>query len=304
MKKYQIGNKGFSLLEMLLVLGIMSAIIVMIANYSTLKTSQLRRDRAAIQMQQILNAGLAYYLNNGKWPNETASTSPPCPTSSDLSTLLGSYLPATFNSPYVGSSYSITCNAYGLFSVSLTTASASDASSLAGLIPLGTVSGAVATGSVNVPGQNLNNARSVNFANYYHNGACVPAPTCPSNMAPDILVVPVSLYGDNTATTYYPLLGFTAYAVSDAAGDTYPVAYNAVVDCATQSSASTCQSNSNGTSVNSNYLYWRVCLSITTVDGVVTDSTNGSWAENTSILAITRCVPVNENYGSDFSVWQ
>ena len=35
------------------------------------------------------------------------------------------------------------------------------------------------TAQVTTPGQNLNNARSVNFVGIYHNGACVPVPNCP-----------------------------------------------------------------------------------------------------------------------------
>src|SRR3990167_4197367 len=61
-------NVGFTLLEMLLVLVIVAALLVIGMNYMQQKATAMRIDRTALQMQQILNAGLAYYVSNGKWP--------------------------------------------------------------------------------------------------------------------------------------------------------------------------------------------------------------------------------------------
>ena len=178
----------------------------------------------------------------------------------------------------------------------------------------------VVQGEVNIPGQNLNNARSVNFAGYYHHGGCVPAPFCPSNMAPDILVVPVSLYGLNDVSadsTYYPLYGFTAYAnggvnAASSAPNSTPDVPSNVADCENPSVAtqcnSTCGSNGAGgpcTAITTvgNQLYWRVCLIVRTEKGVVGQTATNAWGQYATVLAITRCVPLNENAGSDFTVW-
>lgn len=61
--------RGFSLLEMLLVLVVVSAIIVMGTNYIQQRTTQARIDKSVMDMQQILNAAMAYYVANGKWPD-------------------------------------------------------------------------------------------------------------------------------------------------------------------------------------------------------------------------------------------
>src|SRR3990167_1662020 len=61
---------GFTLIEMLLVMVIVGILIAMGANYMQQKAASLRMDRTVQQMEQILNAGLAYYINNGKWPED------------------------------------------------------------------------------------------------------------------------------------------------------------------------------------------------------------------------------------------
>jgi prepilin-type N-terminal cleavage/methylation domain-containing protein len=318
MKKIKRFTTGFSLIEMLLVLVIMSSIVVMVANYTQMKADSARRDRAALQMQQILNAGLVYYVSQGMWPTQTLASGCPGGTST-LSTLTGTYLPATMNSPYVGKSYAISCNTqYGTFSVQLTTTNTTDASMLAGILPSGTVQadGLTVSAQVSVPGQNLNNARSVNFAGIYHNGACVPAPICPGTMSPDILVVPVSMYGVNGVnsaspsppTTYYPIEGFTAYAVGVAGTSppsSLPGAYINIAPCNSSTSGTAAVPCSGGaTAMNQTANYWRVCLSVTTSQGNIPYSaTDSTWGQYVTVMAITRCIPANENSGSDFTVW-
>src|SRR5688572_16769733 len=65
---------GFTLIEILLVLVIASALLLMLIGYTTQKADELRRDYAALQMQQILNAALAYYVTKGSWPMAIAGT--------------------------------------------------------------------------------------------------------------------------------------------------------------------------------------------------------------------------------------
>jgi prepilin-type N-terminal cleavage/methylation domain-containing protein len=298
---------GFTLIEMMLVLVIISSIMGMLANFTTQQTARIIRDRATVQIQQILNAGLAYYVNTGTWPNYNTSSFT-CPSSS-LSTLVPTYLP-TMNNPYVAQGpYTISCSAGGvLFNVSLTTSSSAEASVLAGMLPMGTASGSIVTASVNVPGQNLNNARSVNQAGVYHNGACVPVPNCPgatsgsTAMSPSIYVAAAQVMGTNDSASsnpnLYPLTGFTAYAVGGTS--TTPP------QCPPLTGNASCSPPFGTTSQN----YWRVCIDVSTTAGDLPSNASGtggtgnnSWARFQTLLAVTRCVPSSSNEGDTIGTW-
>jgi prepilin-type N-terminal cleavage/methylation domain-containing protein len=66
--------KGFSLFEILLVMVIVGALIVMGTNFIQQRTTQARIDRTVMDMQQILNAAMSYYVANGSWPAQADST--------------------------------------------------------------------------------------------------------------------------------------------------------------------------------------------------------------------------------------
>lgn len=255
-------NRGFTLIEMLLVMVIIGIIVFASIGYIQRRTAQMRVDRASLQMQQILNAGLAYYVDHGTWPK-------------DITLLYGTYLPSfpsnTFQNPW-GIAYSAfpTLDGklyYVVSRVRLGTGTTQNypmiyASQLVGTLPLAYTSTdpgdliavpppiskpckasdttCYVAAAVNVPGQNLNNATSVTFAGLYHHGGCVPVPTCPldstgATLTPQVFVVPVSVSGVNDPNGVdiygnpyvYPISSFTAYAVPNgvpAAGDTTPPA--------------------------------------------------------------------------------
>lgn len=327
------GTKGFSLLEMLLVLAIMATVMVGILSYTTQKSSEMRRDRTVLQMEQFLNAGLSYYVSFGSWPE-------------GLADLQGSFLPSntilnSWGQPFsVGANITDETNPGSQFSVCTTIVGQqafAAATTIAGRLPIattlnGTVSCPIPTtpttpppappattepctpasttctvvSSVNIPGQNLNNARSINFAGLYHNGACVPAPVCPSeNMYPTIMAIPVSVSGMNDPTSpqnVYPLSSFTAF-VTGAGQDITPG--NMPGDC-TNNVAAACYQDDNGTVLPTGK-YWRACLRIITQRGIVQYS-NSNVADAGVILVLTRCVPKNEYttpsvYGSQFTVF-
>lgn len=305
-------NKGVTLIEVLLVLVIASSILLMIISYSNQKLNQLRMDRTVMQMQQILNAGLAYYVNTGKWPEST-----------DLSDLQPAYLPTTFKNTW-GGTYKIKSDVLGLFTVTLDLADKMSKSAttdallgtLAGQLPTGVANLAdrTVTAQVNIPGQNLNNARAVNFASIYSSGACVPAPKCPGTMKPQIMVVPVAVRGvidgttsDAETPTVYPLTSFTAFARgANDKGDPIEIS---PLDCAiekpkTPRACLGTDSDVKGTK------YWRVCLSVVTENGLAYP-TKGTGPDKDrqglqlgSVLAITRCAPATENpTGTSFKVF-
>jgi prepilin-type N-terminal cleavage/methylation domain-containing protein len=313
---------GFTLIEMLLVLVIASMIIIMGIGYMQQRTQAMRNDRVSAQMQQILNAGLSYYVANGKWPVKI----------SDLQSS-PAYLPATFKSPW-GKGYFI-ANTPALFyaytqieSASTSGSAFANASVIAGTLPLGYTSretpiagsppsasslcspgnrDCTVAASVNIPGQNLNNATAVNYAGLYHSGACVPAPECPvdkdgKTMIPQIFVVPVQINGvnDNPSGTpnVYPISSFAAFAQTQFGGNPGPKPQA----CPGSSSGNTC--NISGGTPSPSDRYWRVCIAATTEKGSVSP-TNPNWGKYEGIvMAITRCAVNNEPTGSGFDVWQ
>jgi prepilin-type N-terminal cleavage/methylation domain-containing protein len=317
---------GFTLIEMMLVLVIASSIIVMALNLSQVKIAQLRRERTAIQMEAVLNAAASYYVSAGVWP-----------TISTLQT--AGFLPA--GTIYTGWGDTITgaSNAAGGFTVSAVlshqsaTENQNNALIVAGMLPLGAVTGSPATtvtGQINVPGQNLNNALSVNFGAVYYSGACVPAPTCPAGMTATIMVVPVAAAGvtgnptctndqnpaNCTTVPAAPLTAFTAFYRGQTTTNNSPqTATPGPADCEVEPStgpannAVPCNFGSNS-NPSATQTYWRVCLAVSTTSGMSypssSDSNNYSEGKLTgTILAITRCQPQNGDVpaGSDSTVW-
>jgi prepilin-type N-terminal cleavage/methylation domain-containing protein len=298
MKKTVSKQIGFTLIEMMMVLVIMSTIVIMIAQYTVVKTDEVRRETAAIQMQQILNASLSYYINNGSWPASFAA----------LTTAL--YLPPTLHSPYVNKLYTISSSTTtGVLTVSLTVEKKADANILAGMVPLGYSNGTgglTVNAQVNIPGQNLNNARSVNYVGVFHPGACVPTPVCPgTGMIPEIFVATAQVTGANYSGSaqVYPITNFTAYATGPSSspamcpGQTHP-----------QCTETVNPSNGVFTPLPSG-LYWRVCIDLSTVAGDVPTTNTGvnyaGFAQYQTLIAFTRCAPSTEAAtASDLTVWQ
>lgn len=329
--------KGFTLIEMLLVIVIIGTIIYASMGYIQQKTMQMRIDRASSQMQQILNAALSFYITNGKWPTTIATD------------LQGVYLPPTtvplispWGEPYTISVFTPTVPAgqnvpppqvYVWTPITATLATSGSATAaanvIAGTLPLsytttdatgtkdnppvaGTACTAASTtcyvvASVNIPGQSLNTARAVNFAGLYHHGSCVPVPQCPvdnenKTMEPQIMVVPVSVSGlnDASSTNVYPISSFTAYATGNKPPDLTPP------DCKgfgtmKYSTSSSCTSDNEGEVASA---YWRVCLQVVTERGNVQETNNTiDYGKNVTLMAITRCVVQGEPQGSTFNVY-
>lgn len=311
-------NRGITLLEMLLVLAIAGSVFAMMVSYVNQRSEEMRIDRAAQQFQGIMNAALAYYVNNSQWPLTCDGGS------ADLTTLqYAGYLPiAQLTNPW-GNAYSLSCTGTTqVLTVSTVipvgTAITTTPSILAGRIPMGWVTGNIVSGRANIPSQSLNNARSVNFASVYHSGACVPVPTCPvPSMTATIMVVPVSISGVNddpvaagkcTAGSDYttcsnisvfPISSYTAVAYPQTAAQ---AGTNTAPTCGNPAVGGACLATSSGGQLGAGN-YWRVCLSVATEKGTITP-TNRTWGGAVgSILAITRCNS-SENQGSNFQVWQ
>ena len=320
-------TKGFTLIEMLLVMVIVSAIIMMGIGYMQQRVAMSKVDRTAAQMQQILNAGLAYYVSNGKWPTNlaclqgTSSSDPSC----------SNYLPADLKSPY-GKAYIIwddtnnpnpsVFRIYTFISFAAEL-SKSYATMVAGKLPMAYTAESYTNtspcggspicyivASVTIPGQNLGNATSVNFAGLFHHGACVPVPKCPvapdgiTQLKPQIIVAPVSISGvfdSGDPTKVYPISSFTAYATPTASSG--PPTNTSPQKCTGATFTPSCTSNNNG--VGTAEAYWRVCLQLVTDKGPVTwaNSATDNWGQYVTLMAITRCVVQDEKAGSNFTVY-
>lgn len=332
--------QGFTLVEILLLMVILSSFIYMGTGYLQQRTLRLRVDKTAAQMQQILNAGMSYYVNMGMWPCAVAGT---C----DLTTLqTGEYLPAgTIVSPWGSNAYStsVPLATKALFSVSLTLPLMSNqvaiAAVIAGKLPLAKVTTCVAgvagctiTAYVNVPGQNLSNATATNFSGLYHHGGCVPVPTCPVDkttgvaMVPQVFVVPVSVSGvnDNGSNNVYPITSFTAYATGTppGTGTSPPLCGTAIdmtsADCTSTTAGGGAPAGPYKSGDDAAY-YWRACLQvITSLGNVATTRTDSvAWGQQVTVAAFTRCAvtagpvippstigqPPAEPSGSTFSVF-
>lgn len=337
--------KGFTLIEMLLVLVIISSILYMLFGYVQQKALQMRIDRTTTQMQQILNAGLSYYVVHGHWPVTTAGTAENL-TATTATNLLQTegFLPAnvTISSPWAGSDYFIYTDTqnklfYVYTSIVAGTATSGYASSAANIIA-GTLPMAYSTNvnaspptpgtpcvtadttcyvvsSVNIPGQNLNNAGAVNYAGLYKQGGCVPVPTCPTDpttgtpLTPQVVIVPVSVSGlnDPNSNAIYPISSFTGYATPAAA----------LPDkCTGSSTQPACDAASTVGNAPATGKYWRACLQVVTEKGnVQTTNTNtaspGSgnpgagtdFGTNVTLMAITRCPIPSESAGSKFTIY-
>ena len=353
--------KGVTLLEVMLVLVIASSLLVMVLNYTTQKADELRRDRTVMQAQQILNAGLSYYITHSAWPIVGAPDQ--CslsgrPSWSPMHELQPDYLPDSLdNNPY-GQPYHITCaNAAngGGFYVAIAVNNAANAAAIAGRLPLAYRSNSFADwppkactsgddcifviANVNIPGQNLNNARSVNFASTYFSGSCVPAPNCPPNMKPEIMVMPAAVSGVNDAPSctqqqicarnpegiykcrevtackgkVNSISSFTATALGDASGSPVDPKVGPY-SCSLRIVPQACIANQAGDPLPSDgTLYWRVCLNVSTDRGEVNPSntTDPIIAAQQgkmmgSLIAFTRCVPNmgDENPSGSIDVWQ
>lgn len=292
---------GFTLIEILLVIVIISTFIVMGVGYLQQRVLAERIDRTALHMQQILNAGLAYYVKEGSWP-------------ANLDALRGTYLPpltVTFQNGWGQPFFLVKTdtNLYVYTEIIANTAATASAQAqlLAGKVPLSYVTEDVTntppdqvncTGtscfvvaSVNIPGENLNSANAVHFAGLYHHGGCVPQPTCPlSTMTPQVMIVPVSVSGvnDTNSQNTYPITSFTGFATGPAANPPGCKGGNGVA-CSAQ--------NAQGE------LYWRACMQIITERGDVSTTNASTWGKNVTLMAITRCAINNEPSGSSFSVY-
>lgn len=307
----QIRN-GFTLIEMLLVMVVISTVMVMGVKYYEQRAQNLQVDRMVSQIQYLLNAGLTFYVANGRWPDPVNTAI--ILTAGTPTELKPDYLPdVSITSPFNGFRYEllhvsdanpawgVPGNTFVVIGyVGKNTKQREIAKIIIGRLPFATYessSGAIYA-YVGIPAQSLNNATALNFAGIYHHGACVPVPTCPVDgvgssvtMVPQVFVAPVSVSGvnDNGNTNVYPISSFTAYATGGTDSAPPPCANATVTPACTGGGA--------------NNMYWRVCLQVVTERGDVASTRTDNWGQNVTMSAFTRCAPATESSGSGFNIY-
>lgn len=296
-------QSGFSLLEVMLVSVIMISFAVMMINYSRSKAFNARIDRAAAQIQQILQAASSYYVDNSVWPSCGSGASDTSTNTCQIHALIaGGYLPApqasVFNNPWGNPYNTAWSTALGqAFVLSTDVSSPTIANVLRGLLPQATVNDTAPTvviTSIDVPGYNYNAAQNLKNGQIYNSGACVKVPPCPIGMQAQVALMPVVVSGtvSGTDSKIYDLQSFYAYAEG---GNTGSVAPNA---CSSDTTTSVGPSNET-CPMSKNQTYWRACVAGQTDSGSIqnylsnSSSTSSAHVSSIQVMALTHCVPLS-----------
>lgn len=177
---------GFNLIEILLVIAIIAVIATLSISTYEKKTVANKAEKAALQMQTILQAGAAFYVTKNKWPpNNIADPS------------FTPYLPfmgagAALN-PW-GHSYSIsaqgTSGSPERFRVSTIAPDANIANRIMGILPNAQISGTTTVNAeINIPGQASNNEQIlIKNVGYKANEDEILVPECPPDFFPRLYV--------------------------------------------------------------------------------------------------------------------
>lgn len=274
-------KRGFTLLELLLVIVVMVAMAVAGIHLSEIKAEHAQVDHTALTMQQLLESATSYYIqqynatsqgqNTGSWPTAI----------SDLIT--AGLLPASFvNKNSWGEPYNITSSATAnMFTLQTDVPSQALAMLLSSRMPIATTEQSdknySVTASISIPSYNYNNARAVNDVNYVNPGQCIKEPICPNNMQPSVTLAPVGVYGFSGNNNTVDMQGFTLYK-GDGNGDDAAACNSADID--PSYTLPTCDSG-----------YIRACLHVsadTSTGGVAITQTMASYLY---IMALGQCVP-------------
>ncbi len=94
-------HNGYTLIELLLVIAVLS-VMASLAILTVRKNTDNRRiDQAALEMQHVLEAALAYRVDQDSWPPANNTLANGCTASSTVDTFINTYLPnGTYTSNY------------------------------------------------------------------------------------------------------------------------------------------------------------------------------------------------------------
>lgn len=324
-------TKGFSLLEVMLVILILSMIAIFALRMQGPKLREALVNRSATQIKQIMEAATSYYIDNGTWPITDAlkpspqgSYPPLDPTNITMLTAANntSYLPSSildstgnammspFGTPYEigpapGQTYGGPGDGATLFEVSVDTKDPQVTTLLKSKLPLSysdPTNPTVVIAYVNIPSYDYNHAKALSDIGVYHPGDCVPRPAyiCPRGMQAATFVTLEQAYGFGTPvtkptggddTTVYPITGSSAYVSAGTDATGQPIQAPICNNIIDDSQSGSADQPQPANQPCPTPGEDRVCVQINTSNGPVTFDT--ARLQNTFVIAMTKCVPSN-----------
>ena len=142
-------NSGFTLIELIFVVAIIGFIITLGLSYMAKLAERTKEKTASLQIQQILQAAMTYYVNNKAWPSNGRTTN---------AGVFANYIPAISRlktNPWGVNDYWWTVQTSGgkLFTVSTTVPDSNTAARIASSLPNATNSGTTVNSQITIPGQ-------------------------------------------------------------------------------------------------------------------------------------------------------
>jgi prepilin-type N-terminal cleavage/methylation domain-containing protein len=230
-------QRGFSLLEMLLVITVLATISVAGVSYLRDKTLNVKLDKTALQMQQWLQASMAYYVDKSDWPADTQAL------------MDDGYIPNDIK--YVRSVWYTGVGKIGVYTIGPDThakqvvlrlqlpnnVSYEVAQRLAAKMPMADVDLNTKTimvyGAIPGPGGGGQGAWDIVFIrteylkqadNYYDKNALFTA-ACPAGKEPDLFIIDNGFYNHR----YYYWPGYYAKSISERALQVFPRIYQGML---------------------------------------------------------------------------
>jgi prepilin-type N-terminal cleavage/methylation domain-containing protein len=146
-------NRAFTLIELLLVIAIIGILVSTGLSLLQTRAKQTKVEKTALQIQQLLQAGMAYYVDNGCWPAAKGSVPNGCKVQSppDFET---TYVPVGSTKNPWGNDYTWTKSENGvLFQLTTKLADDQTANNIAALLPSAKVTGSTLLTEITIPAQ-------------------------------------------------------------------------------------------------------------------------------------------------------
>lgn len=191
-------NRAFTLIEMMLVIALIAVLATIGINAYQKTAEQSKIDKSALQMQTLLQAGMAYYVDYGCWPDSTRSN-PDCkvqpPPDFQPYIPIGARVNGKPASPW-GTTYDwLPVNGDKLFEVYTYAVSKPIADRLAAKLPNASASGAApwrVVAMVGIPGSSLQTGiviKKLGYVSILNNGKAannIAIPACSAGSDPHI----------------------------------------------------------------------------------------------------------------------